>query len=43
MRVVRVTPELAGIAKSALGARIANLEEQRAAIVSALDLLVTGA
>ena len=38
-----VTPELAGIAKSALGARVANIEAQRDTIISALDLLVTGA
>jgi toxin CcdB len=38
-----VTPELAGIAKSALGARVANVAVQRGTIISALDLLVTGA
>ena len=38
-----VTPELAGIAKSALGIRVANIEAQRDTIISALDLLVTGA
>lgn len=38
-----VTPELAGIAKSALGACVANVEAQRDTIISALDLLVTGA
>jgi toxin CcdB len=40
---VLVTPELAGIAKSALGAQIANVGAQRGTIISALDLLVTGA
>lgn len=40
---VLVTPELAGIAKSALGARVANIDGQRDTIISALDLLVTGA
>ena len=40
---VLVTPELAGIAQSALGARVANIAAQRDAIVSALDLLLTGA
>jgi toxin CcdB len=40
---VLVTTELAGIAKSALGAYVANVEAQRGAIISALDLLATGA
>lgn len=40
---VLVTPELAAIAKSALGARVANIDGQRDTIISALDLLVTGA
>jgi toxin CcdB len=40
---VLVTPELAGIAKSALGAHVANVEAQRGSVISALDLLVTGA
>ena len=40
---VLVTPELAGIAKSALGSQVANIEAQRGTIISALDLLVTGA
>lgn len=40
---VLVTPELAGIAKSALGACVANIDGQRDTIISALDLLVTGA
>lgn len=40
---VLVTPELAGIAKSALGARVANINGQREVIISALDLLMTGA
>lgn len=38
-----VTPELAGIAKSALGPQVANVEAHRAAIIAALDLLTTGA
>lgn len=37
-----VTPELAGVAKSALGARISGIREHRDKIIAALDLLVTG-
>jgi toxin CcdB len=40
---VLATPELAAIAKPALGARVANIDGQRDTIISALDLLVTGA
>lgn len=39
---VLVTPELAGISKSALGARVANIEPQRDVVIAALDLLITG-
>jgi len=50
MPVVRVknrdflayTPQLAGLARSKLGPRVANLAEAREAIISALDLLLTG-
>ena len=38
-----VTPELAGIAMSALGARLTSVPEHRDTIIGALDLLVTGA
>src|SRR5262245_50141830 len=37
-----ITPQLAGIARSDLGAIVGSLSEQRAAIIGALDLLVTG-
>lgn len=36
-------PELAGVAKSALGSRVSSVSGQRDAIIAALDLLVTGA
>lgn len=39
---IAVTPQLAGIPKSALGAQVGDLSERRYDIVAALDLLVTG-
>ena len=42
-RYLLMTPQLAGIARSELGPAIGNVAEQRSAIVSALDLLITGA
>ena len=38
-----VTPQLAAIARRALGTKIANLSEFRADLTDALDLLFTGA
>ena len=40
---VVVTPQLAAIARRALGAKIANLGEFRTDLTAALDLLFTGA
>jgi toxin CcdB len=40
--VVMSTQELAGVARSNLGDRVANLASERAAIITALDLLITG-
>jgi toxin CcdB len=37
-----LTPQLAGIAKQKLGAKIADVAGQRAQILAALDLLITG-
>jgi len=37
-----MTPQLAGIPHSALGAPVRNISEQREVIVSALDILITG-
>ncbi len=37
-----LTPQLAGVAKSALGAPVADLTSKRDDIVAALDFLVTG-
>ena len=37
-----MTPQLAGIARSELGPAVGNVADQRSAIVSALDLLITG-
>jgi len=42
VRVVMLTPELAGVTSSALGAKVANLSAYRADIISALDLAFTG-
>ena len=41
-RYLLVTPQLAGVAQSELGAPIENISGQRNAIVSALDMLITG-
>ena len=37
-----MTPQLAGIARSELGAAVGNVADQRSAIIAALDLLITG-
>ena len=39
---VLMTPQLAGVAKTDLGAPIASLGEQRPAIVAAIDFLLMG-
>jgi toxin CcdB len=41
-RYLLVTPQLAGIARSELGAAVESVEDQRTTIVSALDLLISG-
>ncbi len=41
-RYVMLTPQLAGISTRELGRSIANLTAERATIISALDLLITG-
>jgi toxin CcdB len=38
-----MTPQLAGIARSELGAVVANIADQRSTVIAALDLLITGA
>lgn len=38
-----MTPQLAGIARSELGAAVANIADQRSTVIAALDLLITGA
>lgn len=42
-RYLLMTPQLAGIARSELGAAVGSVADQRSAIVAALDLLITGA
>ena len=37
-----LTPELAGVSRKALGERVANLASERASIIAALDLAITG-
>lgn len=39
---VMMTPQMAGIAKKQLGAKVADLAVQRDEIIAALDLLITG-
>ena len=41
-KLLMLTPELAGVARKALGERVANLAAERAAIIAALDLVLTG-
>ena len=41
-RVVMSTAEIAGIARSAIGEKVASLDAQRSEIVGAIDFLVTG-
>ena len=42
VKVVMLTPQLAGIAVSELGEKICSLTEHREAILAALDFLVVG-
>ena len=42
-RYLLMTPQLAGIARSELGAQVGSVADQRSAIIAALDLLITGA
>ncbi|HLS80198.1 MAG TPA: CcdB family protein [Steroidobacter sp.] len=37
-----MTPQLAGVARSELGPAVGSVADQRSAIVSAMDLLITG-
>ena len=41
-KLLMLTPELAGMARKLLGERVANLATERAAIIAALDLALTG-
>jgi toxin CcdB len=41
-RYLLMTPQLAGIARSELGAAVGNIVDQRSTIISALDLLIAG-
>jgi toxin CcdB len=41
-RLLMLTPELAAVPRKALGERVANLADERAAIIAALDLALTG-
>ena len=41
-KLCMLTPELAGVPVKALGAPIGNLASERAAIIAALDLLISG-
>ena len=41
-KFLMLTPELAGVPRKALGEPVANLSGERAAIIAALDLAITG-
>jgi toxin CcdB len=41
-KVLMLTPQLAGVSGKALGERVANLADERPAIIAALDLVFTG-
>jgi toxin CcdB len=41
-RFVILTPQMAGIPKSELGAPVAQIEQHRFEIISAIDFLLTG-
>ena len=42
-RYLLMTPQLAGIARSELGAAVGSIADQRSTIIAALDLLITRA
>ncbi len=42
VRVVMLTPELAGVKTEALGPKVTNLSSSRAEIIAALDIVFTG-
>ena len=41
-KLLMLTPELAGVSRKALGDRVTNLAAERAVIIAALDLALTG-
>ena len=41
-KLLMITPELAGVSRKALGEQVMNLAAERAAIIAALDLALTG-
>lgn len=41
-KLLMLTPELAGVPRKTLGEPVANLSAERAAIIAALDLVITG-
>lgn len=41
-KLLMLTPELAGVSRKTLGERVTNLATERAAIIAALDLAITG-
>ena len=41
-KLLMVTPELAGVSRKALGEPVGNLSVERAAIIAAIDLAITG-
>jgi len=41
-KLLMLTPELAAVPRKALGERVGNLAAERAAIIAALDLAITG-
>jgi len=42
MQYAMLTPQLAGISKKQMGAKVSDLSHQRDEIIAALDLLITG-
>jgi toxin CcdB len=41
-KLLMLTPEIAGVSRKALGERVASLAAERAAIIAALDVAITG-
>ncbi len=41
-KLLMLTPEIAGVPRKALGERVTSLAAERAAIIAALDLAITG-